>query len=30
VQLVGDALGTFISWPKELIKSISTMKVCFF
>jgi len=29
VQVVGDAIETFISWPKELIKSISTKKVCF-
>jgi len=28
VQVVGDTIGTFISWPKELIKSISTKKVC--
>jgi len=28
VQVVGDAIGTFISWPKELIKLISTKKVC--
>ena len=29
VQVVGDTIETFISWPKELIKSISTKKVCF-
>ncbi|WVZ20170.1 hypothetical protein V8G54_007492 [Vigna mungo] len=30
VQVVGDTLGTFISWPKDLIKSFSTKKVfCF-
>jgi len=29
MQVVGKAIGTFISWPKELIKSISTKKVCF-
>ena len=29
VQVVGDTLGTFISWLEDLIKSILTKKACF-
>ena len=30
VKIVGEALGTFISWPKQLVKVISKKKQVYF
>jgi len=30
VKLVGEALGTFISWPKQLVKVVTTKKKVYY